>query len=232
MTDDYTIYSSSRPDVTLTPEVSGLLLAILWVAFAYCLSLMLPASLHSPASDRESATPGQTVAMTRAQAVLKERDQALIAYVSDRWNLDPGLASEIVVTANKAAAVESVDPLLVLAVIAQESTFVHTGNAGNMSESVEDSEVDPLVAHGLMQVAGRSHPEKMPVDALGRIRVTTTAENIFIGTKVLAEYLRRESGNLTRALQRYNGNMEDSSARFATKVVRYQGQLRRALLDS
>jgi len=56
-----------------------------------------------------------------------------------------------------------------------------------------------------MQVVGRFHVEKMPVDSNGDMRVTTDAENLYIGSQILSEYLHREHGNLATcpaALQR------------------------------
>lgn len=148
-----------------------------------------------------------------------------------------------------ASARYGVEQALVLAVIAKESSFLYFGNAGSLrrldslsprnAEKIRRSElplprgvVNPLEPHGPMQVAGRWHPEKMPVDAAGEIRPTTLRENVAAGTWVLSEYIRRDGGNLVRALQRYNGDLGDLSARYARHVLALRESMRQTLQDS
>ena len=148
-------------------------------------------------------------------------------YISDKWHVDEGRARRVVELAEAAAEQRAVDPLLALAVIAKESGFRYTGNPGDMS--VRPARVDPLRPHGLMQVAGRSHPEKMPVDGGGNMRPTTTRENIAMGVGVLRDCIEREEGDVVRGLQCYNGNPSDAQARYARKVLRTREELRRAV---
>lgn len=155
----------------------------------------------------------------------KSTESALAAYIARRWQVTLDTAHRVVGLAHESAESHGLDPLLVLAVVARESSFQHNGNAGPLVAAVPDSAVNPAVAHGLMQVAGRWHPEKMPVDEAGNMRVTTEAENLRIGSQILSEYLARDKGNVTRALQRYNGNLEDEEQRFATYVLRVRAQL-------
>lgn len=162
---------------------------------------------------------------TGQPAPLNSQEQALSSYIADRWKVEQPAAQRVVQLAWDAAKSNQLDPLLVLAVVARESSFQHNGNAGNLSSNVESDDVDPGWAHGLMQVAGRFHPEKMPVDAQGNMRVTTDEENLHIGSRILKEYLQRDRGNLTRALQRYNGNLADVDTRFASYVLRVRTQL-------
>jgi hypothetical protein len=166
-----------------------------------------------------------------ARAAAAARTRALTAFISDRWELDEGYAAHTVQVAQTAAEEQDVDPLLVLAVIARESRFIYTGN--HYDYSVDGGRrVNPMVAHGPMQVAGRWHRELMPVDAAGHIRATTFNENIGVGTRILAELLRSEGGNETRALQRYNGNLRDNRARFATHVLAFRHELQAAVAQA
>ena len=151
----------------------------------------------------------------------------LPAYIADKWHVDELRARRVVELTEAAAERRSVDPLLALAVIARESGFRYTGNPGDMR--VQPARIDPLRPHGLMQVAGRSHPEKMPVDAGGHMRPTDTRENIALGVSVLRECIQRAEGNVTRGLQCYNGNPSDARALYARKVLKVREELRRAV---
>jgi hypothetical protein len=162
-----------------------------------------------------------------AVAPAGELTDVLPGYIADKWHVDELRARRVVELAEAAAEERSVDPLLALAVIAKESSFRYTGNPGDMS--VQPSRVDPLRPHGLMQVAGRAHPEKMPVDAGGNMRPTNTRENIAMGVSVLRECIEREEGSVVRGLQCYNGNPVDAQRRYARKVLRVREELRRAV---
>jgi soluble lytic murein transglycosylase-like protein len=177
-----------------------------------------------PANQSSAPLAGQPALLDAANA----EAQALSAYIASRWKVSERTAARIVRVASEAAETHELDPLLVLAVVARESSFQHNGNAGNLKAGVAAEDVDPRRPHGLMQVAGRFHPEKMPLDELGNMRVTTDEENIHIGSRILSEYLQRERGNLTRALQRYNGNLVEGDTRFATYVLRVRDQLEKA----
>ena len=223
---------------------SGLLLSSALVLGAFLVSLALP--IHQAPKQQAVVEPGEVTVV--AHAMSEDRTVtgassspaaadhgALADYSSSRWGLGAREASKFVTSAATAAARESVDLLLVLAVIAKESSFVHLGNAGDLTRraiSETTTDVDPLRPHGPMQVSGRWHPEKMPTDHAGRVRATTLTENIAAGTRVLREYLAREGGDLTRALQRYNGNLRDARARYASHVLRMREELRDAVQDS
>lgn len=143
---------------------------------------------------------------------------ALANFIRSRWDVPMRQAIDLVVKAFTAGKEQAIDPLLILAVMAQESSFVHEGNAHDWLRG-RIGAVDPLRAHGLMQIAGKWHEEKMPRDASGQLRETTADENVLIGAKILSEYLQREGGDLPAALQRYNGNLADETRRFARAVL-------------
>jgi len=219
------IIKSSRPEKTV--------ISILFLLFSICLCFVLPdedqSSFRYGAIDSQMGLVSSSLTPAKPGGIVQfeNKELALIEYVSKRWYLDKNIAMEFVGTANKAASIEAVDPLLILAIIATESSFSNAGNAGVISGSVDAAKVNPLRPHGPMQVSGRWHAEKMPLDTSGQIRATTLVENIFIGTKVIGEYLRREGGNLKIALQRYNGNINDSSARYSSRVLRFRSDFER-----
>lgn len=111
---------------------------------------------------------------------------------------------------------------IVVGIIAQESSFQEKGNAWGRSMKYPPKTKNPRKPHGVMQVAGKWHKEKFPG---GRIKWTTTEENIDIGIQVYKEYLEIEKGNVMKALQRYNGNLSDKKFRYAKGVMRYAKDL-------
>lgn len=205
------------------------LMALVLVASALASADTLPPSPElSTIEFKSGKTPPPAEPPLGQPAPLNPEEHALSAYIAERWKVELIAAQRVVQLASGAAKAHELDPLLVLAVVARESSFQHIGNAGNFSSDVEDDDIDPAWAHGLMQVAGRFHPEKMPVDERGNMRVTTDEENLHIGSRILKEYLQRDRGNLTRALQRYNGNLVEGDTRFASYVLRVRTQLARA----
>ena len=184
----------------------------------------IPYSMTSQAAARlePAASPALPAAKPKGA-------ESLSAYVADRWSIGQEQALRLVNMAHRAAAEHAVDPLLLLAVAARESGFQYTGNAGSLDAEPNPKKVDPGTAHGLMQVAGRFHPDKMPVDSRGRMRVTTDEENLNIGAQLLRENLSLDQGDVGRALQRYNGNLRDAGQRFARYVLKVRRDLQRAI---
>lgn len=157
---------------------------------------------------------------------------ALPTYIAKRWRID-GATAELYVDAAYAAARQvQLDPALVLAVIARESSFVHIGNSNDLSAEVDPMSVDPARPHGPMQVSGRWHPEKMPVDRDGNLRPTSREENIVAGAQVLAEYMARSGGNLRKALRRYNGCSSASCRAYPGQVLKVRDELRRVMAEA
>lgn len=192
--------------------------SLLWTLAS---SPQLPPDLGSTRSDRvagaiQSIPPQDAVTTT------------LASHIAAEWSVPAEQSAALVHKAFAASAAYALDPLLVLAVMAQESSFRNFGNAHAWLRN-PGAEVNPMAAHGPMQVAGRWHPEKMPRDSSGRIRQTTLEENVQVGAWVLREYLDREDGDVHTALQRYNGNLADPDGRYATSVMRHLKSLERAL---
>lgn len=201
----------------------GLAVLVQWEALA-----------AAPAADAAGAAdPARPRLEAPAEAAHDPDDdsglEALPAYIRKRWGVDTKRAEEIVAAARTAAAKASVDPLLVLAVIAKESRFIHFGNPKNLAPDKKGQAVDPLQPHGPMQVAGRWHRDKMPRDSEGRIRPTSLRENILAGTQVLGEYLEKQKGDLWRALQQYNGCRTNDCDRYPSTVLGVRRDLERVV---
>lgn len=204
--------------------LSGIM-ALVLVAGALASTHTLPLTPPYSAIEFNTGQSPATGPLPSQPARLNVEEHALSDYIAGRWKVEGATARRVVQLAREAAKAHELDPLLVLAVVARESSFQHNGNAGNLNSDVESADIDPGWAHGLMQVAGRFHPEKMPVDEHGNMRVTTDEENLHIGSRILKEYLQRDRGDLTRALQRYNGNLVEGDTRFASYVLRVRTQL-------
>ena len=142
------------------------------------------------------------------------KNRILAAYLSRRYSIAPDAAEEWVSASHVASERFGVDPLLVLAVIAVESSF----NPDARSH---------VGAQGLMQVVPRYHEDKLE-EYGGSGEVLDPAINILVGTRILEQYLRR-SGSLEAALQRYNGALSDASGRYARKVLAERGRLQRVI---
>lgn len=218
------------------PE-SPLRLLIAMVALAACFPLALLARgmieqasaelvyavppLSEPALDVAVVEPlprsRPAPAVEPAREELQGPQAAVAAYIAKRYRVSPGMTREFVRAAWQAARMQGIDPLLVLAVIAVESSF------NPIAESVQG-------AKGLMQVIPRYHPEKFPSHE-DDVSVLDPANNIHAGARIIREYLGR-SGDLTAALQMYVGAPEDAEAGYAgrvfTEMQRLQEVARRA----
>ena len=146
-------------------------------------------------------------AATRTAVVLSAREreqQAVTEYIAKRYRVSEQAIAGYVAHAYEAGARNSVDPLLILAVMAIESRY------NPVAESV-------VGAKGLMQVIPKYHQEKL-LDHGGEQALLDPAVNIQVGAQVLREYSRRLGGDTEAALQMYNGAFDDPTSRYANKV--------------
>ena len=102
------------------------------------------------------------------------------------------------------------DPLLIVAIMAVESSFNHRA-------------VSNMGALGLMQVIPRYHKDKIGPNR-GRNVLFDPEVNVRVGTLVLHEGLQRY-GSMQRALQYYNGALKDPKARYTRKVMALKKRL-------
>lgn len=125
----------------------------------------------------------------------------LASHIAKTWKVGFIRASQVVKMADEAGYQTNVDPIIVLAVIANESSFNPTAKSH-------------VGAEGLMQVWRKWHPEKFH-----GISQATPQQNILIGSSILKEYLDIEGGEIMPALQRYNGAKNDETNYYANKVL-------------
>jgi soluble lytic murein transglycosylase-like protein len=138
----------------------------------------------------------------------------LADYIQKKYRVSESKAATIVTEAfRNAIRYKSLEPELILAIIAVESTF-------------KERAVSYQGSRGLMQVLPQAHPSK--VQAIGGVHALFDPEkNIYTGTKILASYLQDSDGNLKRALLRYNGGEGNTNWRYAEKVLRIYWDMRR-----
>jgi soluble lytic murein transglycosylase-like protein len=140
-----------------------------------------------------------------------EREQrAVTEFIAKRYRVAEEAAAGYVATAYRAGAQHSVDPLLILAVMAIESRY------NPVAESF-------MGAKGLMQVIPKYHPEKL-ADHGGEQALLEPEVNILVGAQILREYQRR-FGDLETALQVYNGAFDEPTSRYANKVFEEKARL-------
>lgn len=157
--------------------------------------------------------PGPVVLQRRAAQLRRITD-----YIQETFRLSPNKTVAIVTEAVYSARKHDLDPALILAIIAVESTFREraVSNAG---------------ARGLMQVMPQAHPGK--VRAIGGAdALFYPPKNIATGSRILLEYLNESGGNLRRALLRYNGSLGNPDSAYPGKVLSLYRKFRRmAQLD-
>lgn len=131
--------------------------------------------------------------------------QLLTEFLARKYRVSREETQGLVQTAFDQGRRFGVDPLLIIAVMAIESSF------NPIAESVAG-------AKGLMQIIPRYHPEKFSADTVADDAVLDPAVNIQVGTRILKEYIRR-AGSLEAGLQMYNGAASDTGNAYAAKVL-------------
>jgi soluble lytic murein transglycosylase-like protein len=152
-----------------------------------------------------------------AAALAQQRKIArLSGHIQNRYKIPNHKARQIVTEAIRNGEIHQVDPELILAIIAIESTF-------------KERAVSRVGARGLMQVMPGSHPSKIR-EIGGSHALFDPAKNIHTGSRILASYLDNHSGHLRRALLSYNGSLGMRSS-FPDKVLRIYRDLRRITVE-
>lgn len=141
----------------------------------------------------------------------------LAGYVSRRYLVGFEAAEWVVQAAYEAGGEVGLDPLLVLAVAAVESSF------NPLAQSA-------MGAKGLMQIIPKYHREKLGGAADDGLLFDPEA-NLRLGARILQEYVYR-TGTMEAGLQFYNGAFWDPTAQYARKVMaerlRFEAVLRGA----
>ena len=139
------------------------------------------------------------------------------AYVARRYRVSETALHKSLVRAQVSGAQLGLDPLLIVAVMAIESSF------NPMAEST-------VGAQGLMQVIPRFHMEKIGPDATPE-SLFDPETNVRVGALVIKEGIRRY-GSIQRGLQYYGGALKDPEARYAKKVLAMQARLSKIADDA
>ena len=173
-----------------------------------------PGSLHrsEPLAALSAFTPGLQAAggASAAERALEREQRAVAEYIAKRWRIAETASGQFVAIAYRAGTQHSLDPLLILAVMAIESRY------NPVAESV-------MGAKGLMQVIPKYHQEKL-LDHGGEPALLEPAVNIMVGTQILREYQRRFR-DLETALQMYGGALDDPQTTYASKVLAEKARL-------
>src|SRR3954470_10181970 len=158
----------------------------------------------------ESASVAQGAIQSPAETALEREQRAVTEFIAKRYRVSEAAVASYVDTAYRAGEQYSVDPLLILAVVAVESRY----------NPVAESTVG---AKGLMQVIPKYHLEKL-TDHGGEHALLEPEVNILVGTQILREYQRRFRDTET-ALQAYAGAFDEPTSQYANKVFAERARL-------
>ncbi len=155
------------------------------------------------------------VANSASTETAQEREQrAVTEFIARRYRVSEDATAGFVSAAYRAGHEFSVDPLLILAVMAIESRY------NPVAES-------SMGAKGLMQVIPKYHPEKLPEHG-GEQALLDPEVNILVGARILREYLRR-FGETETALQMYAGAFDEPTSQYSGKVLAEKARLLQVL---
>ena len=170
-------------------------------------------NLFSLAADSFGENPTVAAGPIQARTIetpLEREQRAVTEYIAKRYRVADTAVAGFVAAAYRAGEQYSVDPLLVLAVMAVESRY----------NPVAESTVG---AKGLMQVIPKFHLEKL-MDHGGERALLEPEVNIQVGARILREYQRR-FGDTETALQMYAGAFDEPTAQYAAKVLAEKARL-------
>lgn len=145
-----------------------------------------------------------------------EKMQLISSYISDQWQVPTLEAQRITLSVYKSSYLYDIPADLLFAVIATESTF-KTGQTSSAN------------AKGLMQVIEKYHPKEKQIVSSSHASLTGIESSIEFGSLVLKKYITTHS-SVARALQAYNGALNDSAQRYYKKVQKFQAIFK--ILDS
>lgn len=147
----------------------------------------------------------RTVAGVTVNGVSKTQFQALRSYIARKYKIAHSVSGALVQTAFTVGAEKRIDPQLILAVIAIESSY------NPFAESHAG-------AQGLMQVMTRVHRDKLENYVERELAVFSPEANIRAGTQILYD-CRKRRGSLTGALACYVGATGPSDGGYGARVL-------------
>jgi len=196
------LYSLTKATLALF-GLAAVVAVVLLPSERYLIRNTLPALGSAEAADDASAGSGGTADSALPETVQEREQQALAEFIAKRWRIAETAATSFVSIAYRAGKRYSVDPVLILSVVAIESRF------NPVAESV-------VGAKGLMQIIPKYHLDKL-LDHGGEEALLDPEVNIHVGAQILREYYRR-LGDQEAALQRYAGAFDEPTSRYAAKV--------------
>jgi soluble lytic murein transglycosylase-like protein len=149
--------------------------------------------------------------LRRSALPLNKQQQAVAGYITRKYGVSSEVVQEFVRTAFAAGKQYGVDPLLLVAIMAVESSY------NPIAESWAG-------AKGLMQIIPKYHPEKFEAFG-GENAVFDPRVNIMVGARIVREYLLMHTGDLLAALQFYAGATADRDAVYTQRVLNEKDQL-------
>ena len=182
----------------------------------------IPPGSQEPASQPEAAPAAATAAATHeappaaAEPRENRRYKLLSEFLAKRYRVSQAVTLDLVTIAHAAGHQVGIDPLLIISVMAVESRF------NPIAESV-------MGAKGLMQIIPRYHTDKLQ-EFGGAKAVFEPEANIFVGSKIIKEYMVR-TGSLDSALQLYAGSTSEQNDYFG-KVMNEKERLLQVLRRS
>ncbi|MGM9486411.1 transglycosylase SLT domain-containing protein [Ideonella sp. YS5] len=161
--------------------------------------------------DADSAALARALATD--PAALNRQQAAVASWLSRRYRVAPEPVARLVQEAWQVGQRARLDPTLILAIVAIESSF------NPFAQS-------PVGAQGLMQVMTRVHNDKYEVFG-GKLAAFDPVTNLRVGVQVLKECIAR-AGGLEAGLKFYvgSGNAEDDGG-YAARVLAEQHHLTR-----
>jgi hypothetical protein len=147
-----------------------------------------------------------------ASAQVEPAQQALVRHIVATWGVEAAPVRQYVSRVWRTASALEIDPFLMLAVMATESSFDPRARS-------------PRGAQGLMQVHTRMHREKFAPHG-GAARAFDPEVNIRVGGQILKQYLDRH-GSPRAALKAYVGAARlKGDGGYGVKVLRRHAQFR------
>ena len=163
---------------------------------------------HEPFFEATKALPAAFQAPR--ETALEREQRAITDFIAKRYRVSDTAVAAYVAAAYRAGEAYSVDPLLILAIMAIESRY----------NPVAESTVG---AKGLMQVLPKYHLDKL-LDHGGEDALLEPEVNIQVGAQILREYQRRFRDDET-ALQVYAGAFAEPSGAYSAKVFAERSRL-------
>ena len=210
---DFTGCAKERLALTLK---SSLLCTIILMPMAALTQPLETTDHEEPDQVALIETPNSSLDSAPIHSVDQQKVTRLSGHIQRKYQVPDHKADRIVIEAIRNGKTHQVDPELILAIIAVESTF-------------KERAVSREGARGLMQVLPRAHPTKIQ-DIGGSRALFDPVKNIHTGSRILNKYLDMQDGNLRRALLKYNGSLGTRSL-FADRVIRIYRDFQRVTTE-